>query len=250
MLKNIHLVLIWVVLSAGFNIVTDMFVALLAAFTITSGWIVFNVFSIKHSLFLKSICRIDTLENVVFLSFDDGPSEQYTPLILNTLKEKSLQALFFCIGENAELYPELIQRISNEGHIIGNHTYSHKWQNTFKLSDKFKAEISHTTIILNKISGQKIELFRPPFGITNPAIAKAVNALEMQSIGWDIRSFDTIIDDPQKLIQRICRRLRSGSIILLHDNRKITSQILGELIETIQQQGYKILLLPDFKKNT
>lgn len=226
-----------------------MFVALLAAFTICLLWIVFNVFSIKHSLFLKSTCRVNTTENVVFLSFDDGPSEQYTPLILNTLKEKNLQGLFFCIGENAELYPELIKRISDEGHIIGNHTYSHKWQNTFILSDKFKAEISHTTIILNKISGQEIELFRPPFGITNPAIAKAVNALKMLSIGWDIRSFDTIIDDPKKLIQRICKRLRSGSIILLHDNRKITSLILGELIETIQQQGYKILPLPDLKKN-
>jgi len=96
-----------------------MVVALLAALTLSSVWIAFNVFSIKHSLFLKSICRIKTREKVVFLSFDDGPSEQYTPLILNTLKEKNIQALFFCTGRNAELHPQLIKRITDERHIIG-----------------------------------------------------------------------------------------------------------------------------------
>jgi peptidoglycan-N-acetylglucosamine deacetylase len=250
MLKNIHLILVGVVLFAGFSTVLDWVAALLAAIMLSLIWIAFNVFSIKNSLFLKSICRINTAEKVVFLSFDDGPSEKYTPLILKTLKEKKIQALFFCIGRYAELFPELIQKLSLEGHKIGNHTYNHKWENAFNIPAKIVSEIETTSIILNKISGQEIGLFRPPFGITNPFVAKAVNTLEMQSVGWDIRSFDTVIKDPAKLIHRICSRLRPGSIILLHDNREITSLVLGELIDTIYKQGYKILPFPGITKTT
>jgi peptidoglycan/xylan/chitin deacetylase (PgdA/CDA1 family) len=227
----------------------DIIPAVSTAFILCLLWILFNVFSIRYSLFLKSVCRIKTHEKVVFLSFDDGPSEQYTPLILSTLKEMNIKAIFFCIGHKSELNPELIKRISNEGHSIGNHTYSHKWQSSFYSNKKIESEISCTTQILNNISGQHITLFRPPFGITNPSVANALKVLDMLSVGWDIRSFDTISDDPQKLILRISRKLRSGSIILLHDNRKITSQILRDLIELIAKRGYKILPFPDLIKN-
>ena len=208
------------------------------------SWIAFNIFSIKHSLFLKSICRIQTKEKIIFLSFDDGPSDQFTPVILDTLKRNNIKALFFCVGQYSELYPELVRRISGEGHRIGNHSYSHDWRFLFKPSGIIEAEISHTNVILSKIIGTKTNLFRPPFGITNPSFAKALKSTGLQSVGWDIRSYDTIIKDKQKLIQRITDQLRPGSIILLHDNREITSQILNELIETIQKNGYKILPLP------
>jgi len=222
----------------------DTVFAVLITFVIMFSWIAFNIFSIKHSLFLKSICRIQTKEKIIFLSFDDGPSDQFTPVILDTLKRNNIKALFFCVGQYSELYPELVRRISGEGHRIGNHSYSHDWRFLFKPSGIIEAEISHTNVILSKIIGTKTNLFRPPFGITNPSFAKALKSTGLQSVGWDIRSYDTIIKDKQKLIQRITDQLRPGSIILLHDNREITSQILNELIETIQKNGYKILPLP------
>lgn len=222
----------------------DPVFAVLITFMLMFSWIAFNIFSIKHSLFLKSICRIQTKEKIIFLSFDDGPSDQFTPVILDTLKRNNIKALFFCIGQYAELYPELVRRISVR---IGNHAYSHDWRNAFKPSGIIEAEINHTNVILSKIIGSKTNLFRPPFGITNPSFAKALKSTGLQSVGWDIRSFDTIIKDKQKLIQRITDQLRPGSIILLHDNREITSRILNELIETIQKNGYKILPLPELE---
>ncbi len=245
MLKNIHIILIGGALFLLLHAFFDTVFAVLTTLVLLFSWIAFTIFSIKHSLFLKSICRIRTREKIVFLSFDDGPSHQFTPIILDTLKRNNVKALFFCIGQHAELYPDLVRRISDEGHRIGNHTYSHNWRNAFCPSGIIKAEINKTNDILFEITGSKPGLFRPPFGITNPSISKAVKGTGLNSVGWDIRSFDTISKDPQKLIRRISEKLRPGSIILLHDNREITSRILNELIQTIQNKGYKIVSLAD-----
>ena len=245
MLKNIHIVLIGVALFILLQTFLNTFFAVLSTLVLLLSWIAFNIFSIKYSLFIKSTCRIRTKDKNVFLSFDDGPSDKFTPIILDTLKQNNLMALFFCIGQNAELYPELISRINADGHRIGNHTYSHNWRNSYKTSGIFEAEINHTNEIIFGITGYKTTLFRPPFGITNPSIAKALKTTGLHSVGWDIRSYDTISKDPHKLIQRITGRLRTGSIILLHDNREITSLILDELIETIKKKGYKIVPLPE-----
>lgn len=247
MLKNIHIFLIGVALFVLLHVFLSMILSALVTAIVLFSWIAFNIFSVKHSAFLKSICRIRTKEKIVFLSFDDGPSDQFTPVILDTLKRNNLQAVFFCIGLQSELCPELVRRISDEGHRIGNHTYSHDWHNALKPSGIIAAEINRTNDILFKLTGNKTNLFRPPFGITNPSIAKALKSLGMHSVGWDIRSFDTMSKDSQKLIHRICSRLRPGSIILLHDNREITSRILDELIKTIQKKGYKIVPLPEFE---
>ncbi|MDO9254528.1 MAG: polysaccharide deacetylase family protein [Bacteroidales bacterium] len=245
MLKNIHIVLIGLALFILLQTFLDTVFAVLTTLVLLFSWLAFNIFSIKHSLFLKSICRIRTKEKIVFLSFDDGPSVQFTPVILDILNRNNVKALFFCIGQHAEVYPDLVRRISSEGHRIGNHTFSHNWRNAFKPSGIIEAEISKTNDILFDITGSKPDLFRPPFGITNPSIAKALKNSGLHSVGWDIRSFDTISKDPQKLIRRISDKLRPGSIILLHDNREITSRILNELIQTIQNKGYKIVSLAD-----
>jgi peptidoglycan/xylan/chitin deacetylase (PgdA/CDA1 family) len=245
MLKNIHIILIGLALFILLHTFLDTVFAVLMTFVLLFSWIIVNIFSVKHSLFLKSICRIRTKEKIVFLSFDDGPSDQFTPVILSTLKRNNVKALFFCIGQHAELYPDLVRRISDEGHRIGNHTYSHNWKNAFKPSSIIEAEINHANNILFDITGCKPDLFRPPFGITNPSISKALKSSGMNSVGWDIRSFDTISKESQKMIRRISEKLRPGSIILLHDNREITSRILNELIQTIQNKGYKIVSLAD-----
>ena len=122
MLKNIHIILIGLALFILLHTFLDTVFAVLMTFVLLFSWIIVNIFSVKHSLFLKSICRIRTKEKIVFLSFDDGPSDQFTPVILSTLKRNNVKALFFCIGQHAELYPDLVRRISDEGHRIGNHT--------------------------------------------------------------------------------------------------------------------------------
>ncbi|NVO18773.1 MAG: polysaccharide deacetylase family protein [Bacteroidetes bacterium] len=209
-------------------------------------YLIYCIFSIQHSLFIRSLCRVKTTEKIVFLSFDDGPSSQFTAEILDELKRRDIKAVFFCIGNHAESSPGLVKRIVEEGHLIGNHTYSHDWALTLKSSHEFENELEKAETAIKSIIGREVNLFRPPFGVTNPSIAKAVKKRNLLSIGWDIRSLDTVITDPDKLRRRIIRKLRPGSIILLHDNRCITSLILSELIDDIESNGYKIVPLKPY----
>jgi peptidoglycan-N-acetylglucosamine deacetylase len=226
--------------------VGNTLIIILLIIVLNLSWLTINVFSIRYSVFLRSICRIPTSEKIVFLSFDDGPSAQFTPLILNTLQLHQIKATFFCIGHHVEAHPELVKRIFTEGHLVGNHSYLHGFAFTIGCSAKVQKELSRTTAILQSISNQEITLFRPPFGVSNPAMARAVRKLNLTSVGWDVRSFDTLISDPEKLKMRIIKRIRPGSIILLHDNRAITAEILGDLVDRIGSNGYKIVPLTAF----
>jgi peptidoglycan-N-acetylglucosamine deacetylase len=245
MLKNKHILLAGLALYAGFGLVSGWLMAFFPTLILLGCGIAIQVFSIQHTLFIRTLCRIRTSEKEVFLSFDDGPSGEYTPLILETLSRHGLKAVFFCTGERAEHHPELLKRIADAGHFIGNHTYSHDWRNAFRPARIAEAEIRRTSDAFRRITGKETRLFRPPFGITTPLIATAIKSRGLITVGWDIRSLDTVIRDPERLLRRICRKLRPGSIILMHDNREITARILDELIGRIQKQGYKIVLLPE-----
>jgi len=247
MLKNIHL--FWLFLSLiiacyffHFNIYSSALIALLIITSLVAFWI----FNIKYSLFIKSICKIKTNEKIVFLTFDDGPSEDYTPIILDTLKEYNTEATFFCIGQNIQKNKELFKRIHTEGHVIGNHTYSHNVKFTYSSEEKVTLEITKCSNIIADITGEMPKLFRPPYGVTNPTIAITIQKLAMKSVGWTIRSFDTKAKDEHKLLMRITNCLHPGAIILLHDNLKITSDILPQLIENINKKGYKIVSLKNY----
>ena len=209
-------------------------------------YLVFSIFSISHSLFLHSLCRVKVKEKLVFLSFDDGPSDEFTPGILDILKAGNIKATFFCTGFNALSHPELLKRMIKEGHQVGNHTFSHDWRLLLKGSKRLEADILHADKAFTSILDEEIQIFRPPYGVTNPALARAVKKFKLYSIGWDIRSLDTMKKDPEHLKKRIIKRLRPGSIILLHDNRNITGQILSDLVDGIVSNGYKIVPLNAF----
>jgi peptidoglycan-N-acetylglucosamine deacetylase len=100
------------------------------------------------------------------------------------------------------------------------------------------AEMNRTNDLIESITGKRPKLFRPPYGVTNPNVAKAVRLSGMHSIGWSIRSFDTTAKDPEALLQRILSQLTGGDIILLHDSMPITCKILTELIIRARQKGF------------
>jgi peptidoglycan/xylan/chitin deacetylase (PgdA/CDA1 family) len=144
----------------------------------------------------------------VALTFDDGPTE-FTPKFLDLLKENNVKATFFCIGKQIEKYPETFQRIIAEGHTIGNHTLSHCNNTGFLSTSKMVEEIEKCDEVMLKIGSLKTNLYRPPFGVTNPNIAKAIKKTHKKSIGWNVRSLDTIIEDEKKFTkshQRIEKR--------------------------------------------
>ena len=105
------------------------------------------------------------------------------------------------------------------------------------------AEIETTNSLIQQLTGKTPKLFRPPYGVTNPNLAKAIRKSGMHSIGWNIRSFDTTAKDNQKLLARILQKVEGGDIILLHDSMNITKEILTELIESLRNKGYSFVRL-------
>src|SRR5690554_3099667 len=196
----------------------------------------FRVFSYSFELFFKSFASEEKhSKNEIALTFDDGPHPN-TSQILDLLHKFEMKATFFCIGKQVEMYPEIAQRMVKEGHIIANHTYTHTPKMGFLPTKKVWNEIQKCSDIIEKATGKKVMLYRPPFGVTNPNIAKAVEKSGLKVIGWKVRSLDTVISSEKKLAKRLISRISKGSIILLHDNRNVTVQTLEQLLITIQKK--------------
>lgn len=178
-------------------------------------------------------------ENIVSLTFDDGVNPEITPKVLDLLKKYNTKATFFCIGKNIEKYPKLAQRIVAEGHSIGNHTYNHSNKWGFLSTEKVLEEIKKNNEIIEQITGKQTKLFRPPFGVTNPHIAKATKQLNCEVIGWNVRSLDTVIKNEEKILNRITKKVKKGDVILLHDNSEKTVVVLEQLLYFLEKKKLK-----------
>ncbi|ASE62993.1 polysaccharide deacetylase family protein [Chryseobacterium indologenes] len=209
----------------------------LACFLGFSAVVVWGSFDIELGYFVNSITHKRTKVKEVALTFDDGPTE-FTPKFLDLLKQHQVKATFFCIGKQIEKYPETFQRIIAEGHTIGNHTLSHSNSTGFLSTKKMIAEIENCDTVIQKAGNIKTDLYRPPFGVTNPNIAKAIIRTHKKSIGWNVRSLDTITGDEKKIFRRITQNLRKGSIILLHDTSDKTYRVLADLLVFLKNKNY------------
>lgn len=176
-------------------------------------------------------------QQFIALTFDDGPNKE-TARILDILKAKNVQAAFFSIGKNAAAQPELVKRWIDEGHVVGNHSYYHSFNFDWKSSKAMVDEIEQTNREIKAITGNAPKLFRPPYGVTNPNLGRAVMRTGMYSIGWNIRSYDTVAKDRDKLLNKVLGSIRGGDIILLHDSMAITADILAELIDKAREKGF------------
>jgi peptidoglycan/xylan/chitin deacetylase (PgdA/CDA1 family) len=191
----------------------------------------------------KVICRGLTKERKVSLTFDDGPDPFKTPIVLDILRKNNLKATFFCIGRNINGNENILKQMYDEGHLIGNHTYTHsKWFDLFP-ARKMRAELQETDSMIKRITGQLPLFFRPPFGVVNPMVSNALKQSHWQAVCWNIRSLDTLQPDPQKTMNKILKKLQPGSIILLHDFTQFTQFHLDELIQRILEKGYAIVPL-------
>lgn len=215
----------------------DWFV-LIAAIVVYMCVLFLGVVNVKWQFFMPIINEIPNSEKEIFLSFDDGPQEQ-SEAVLDLLKKHEIKANFFCIGKHLEENPRLAQRLFNEGHFVGNHSYLHEVKFPMKPVNTIMAELEKTNELIERLSGGKSEYFRPPFGVSNPNIAKAVTRLNMKCIGWTIRSFDTSDFKGSKALQKIKRELKSGDIVLLHDHSPHVLAILEGLIPFLKDNNYK-----------
>lgn len=200
--------------------------------------------NINSGVYIKTLCSIKTKDKIVAVSFDDGPTS-VTPLILDVLKEKQVKAVFFCVGKQIKENSGILKRIDQEGHLIGNHSYTHHlWFDLFP-AKKIIKELTDVDEQIMKITGKKINLFRPPYGVTNPGIRKAVKIMNYITIGWSLRSKDTVIKDPERLMKRLKKNLRPGAVILFHDKNPDHIVVLKDFLNYLSLQGYQVIGLDE-----
>lgn len=203
------------------------------------SYITIGAFRMRAEIFLPAICSLPQVSKTnLFLTFDDGPHPLYTPQILDTLKLSKATAVFFCIGKNIALYPDLVKRIVAEGHIVANHSYNHSNLIGIYPTAKVIAEIEQTEQAITACIGSSLRLYRPPFGVTNPNIARAVKALDMKAVGWNVRSFDTVSTNKIEVLNRITLGLKNGDILLFHDTNKLTTDILADFLLFATDKGF------------
>ena len=206
------------------------------------GTTAYGSVQIQVNYFVKSINKGRT--KAVALTFDDGPDPDSTPRILDILLENDLKATFFVIGRKAVNHPELLRRIVDEGHTIANHSYSHHYLIALFSTQKLQTDIQRCNDAIRDITGHVPLFFRPPFGVTNPRYAAVLKDLQMQSIGWSLRSMDTRAKNKYQLIRKIISKLKGKDIVLLHDHLPLTADTLPDIIGHCREMGIKIEPLP------
>lgn len=198
---------------------------------------------IGSEFYVPALCRKVTNEKVLALTFDDHPAGELSHKVLDILQKCQIQATFFCIGKRIPDNEEVLKRIDKEGHLIGNHSYGHSNTFGFFPQTRMLKELEATNDLICKIIGKKPKLFRPPFGVTNPALHKALLHTNFLTIGWSIRSLDTIIADEKKLSRRICKRLHPGAVVLMHERHPGMEFVLNDIITFAEKQGYRFIRL-------
>ncbi|WDO13411.1 polysaccharide deacetylase family protein [Flavobacterium sp. WW92] len=195
-------------------------------------------------LFPKYTWDIPNNANKIYLTFDDGPTPEITEWVLKLLKEQDIKATFFCIGNNIEKYPDIFQKVLQDGHAIGNHTYNHlKGWKTAK-EDYIENTKSCERIIKEqtKDSDRRSKLFRPPYGKIKFSQAKILRQLGYKIVMWDVISVDYDKNiSPKKCLKNVTKNTTSGSVIVFHDSIKAFDNLkfaLPEAIRYLKNKGF------------
>jgi len=199
-----------------------------------------------------TIYHIPSSDKVVALTFDDGPSPVWTPRILDALKEAHVKATFFMLGEHAQKYPDVVRRLAEEGHEIGNHTYDHHILIYYKAAE-LKREILDAEAVIKNITGQTTKYFRPPKAWLTESEKKQIKEMGYETVLWSLNSKDWVTFDDRYIVKYILRHVRPGDILLFHDSggvfkpeggkRKETVKAVGLLIEKLRERGYRFVTI-------
>jgi peptidoglycan/xylan/chitin deacetylase (PgdA/CDA1 family) len=235
--------LISFILSIALFIVVPWFklVFLIAAFFHIPVFI-YGIIEIQNCFFLNAYCHNKKKAHECALTFDDGPDPQFTPRILDLLDRYNFKATFFVVAEKAKLYPEIVKECLKRGHRIACHDLDHKITSNFRRYKSLFREIGEAQRILKDIIGKTPRLYRPPVGLTNPHIRRALKDLDMECIGWSssVRDGGNRFTTTYKHFPEMAR---PGSAILLHDTlpkdnaAEIYLENLEQLFKKIREKG-------------
>ncbi len=230
---------------------TSVVILMIPVFLIITLLVLGSVF-IRLNLYVKSInsvtefkeyMEIDTEAKNICLTFDDGIHTLNTPLALDILKKNNIKAHFFIIGKNIKNNEAILKRMHEEGHCIGNHSFWHKWDFDLQSPRVMQQEIEDTNKLIKATTGNIPQIFRPPYGVTNPNLAKAIRNTNMLSMGWNLRSLDTVAKTKNELLKKLIRKTKPNAIVLLHERCDITIDVLTEYIDYCLFEGYTFVTL-------
>lgn len=189
----------------------------------------------------SSIRAEKTITAKVALTFDDGPHPVYTPQLLDGLNERGVHATFFVVGKNILGNEALLKRMETEGHLIGNHTYSH-----VKLSEldiaRACAEVEKTNALICEVTGKEPEFIRPPFGEWKKAMECS---FEMIPVLWDVDPLDWTTKNTALVVERVLKDTKPGDIILLHDYYQSSVDAALEIVDALTERGYKFVTVDE-----
>ncbi len=177
----------------------------------------------------------------IALTFDDGPHPVCTPQLLDGLKARGVKASFFITGQNAEKYPELVERMQREGHLIGNHTYSHI-QLTKQNREQFREELVKTNGIIREITGEDPVFVRPPYGSWDKKFEEELN---MFPVLWTIDPLDWCTKDAGNVARRVISKAKENAVILMHDEYDSTVQAALSVVDALQGEGYAFVTVEE-----
>jgi peptidoglycan/xylan/chitin deacetylase (PgdA/CDA1 family) len=211
----------------------------------------FGYFFPSWQMFGKSLCRISTTRKVVAITFNNGPTPQITPGILEVLAAHKVKATFFCVGERVHLHHELVKQIHAEGHAVENHTFQHSVFVNLYSEKRLKADLEKCQKAVERITGRAPVFFRPSYGMTSQRLFRVTKELGLRVVGWTIRGGDRRHLTPEKVVGLIFEQLRPGAVILLHDRGVRPNEsvaVLTLLLERLEREGYQCVLLDELEK--
>ena len=196
-----------------------------------------SVFKIKREL---PIYSVETNEKKISISFDAAWGDQYTNDILDTLDSYNVKTTFFLVEFWADRYPEMVKKIYDKGHEIGNHSATHPKMSQLN-EEQIIRELKKTEEKIEEISGYKTFLFRPPFGDYNDRLINVCRENGYYVIQWDVDSLDWKELGANQVVDRVTKNVKNGSIVLFHNNAKYVSEYLPLVLEKLKKEGYEIV---------
>lgn len=216
---------------------------------IAAGW---HSMSPRSQVYGRTFIGVNHGSRQLALTYDDGPSPIWTPRLLEVLAKHEVRATFFMLGEHVERHADVAQAVASAGHVIGNHTFSHR-NLIFSSPARVVEEIQRCRRVLSGVIGEHSNLFRPPFGGRRPDVLKLARAEGFEPVMWSVSSHDWDAKTPEEIERRVSRQVRGGDVILMHDaghvsseaDRSATIRATDSLIAHYKTQGYHFVTVPE-----
>lgn len=201
-----------------------------------------------------TIYRVKTDKKRVVLTFDDGPSPDWTPKILDELARENIKAVFFMIGHHAQKYPDIARRVAQEGHTIGNHGYAHSVM-LYYTPAEIEEEIKYTEHVIREITGQTTKYFRPPKAWLRKRIKEKIKSMGYETILWSLNSKDWVSFNHKSIVKYISKNIKNGDILLFHDSGNVstieggrrtqTVKSISLLARTLRKKGFEFVTIEE-----